>query len=169
MDAKEYIKGQMAAVRQLIDAAMQETTDEQFNWAPPGTANPIGATLVHTIAGEDFFVQNILQGKPRIWETGGWSEKIGLTTPPGRGRGWDEIKGKTLVIAPVLAYQQAVRAATDACLANLTAEDLDRKVTFVGTERPVADVIALVIAHTAHHTGEISALKGVQGGKGLPF
>ena len=82
MDARDYIHRQIAAARRLSDGIIKETTDEQFNWAPPGTVNPIGATLVHMLAAEDRFIQMALLGAPTLWERGGWSEKIGLTAPP---------------------------------------------------------------------------------------
>jgi hypothetical protein len=169
MNAIEYIQRQLAGMRRLCDAPLQGLTDEQFNWCPPGLTNPISAILVHALTAEDRFVQQVLQGKPRIWETEGWAEKIGLPIPPGGGRGWDEVRGAALSLAPVLQYQQAVRTATDAYLATLTPADLDRSVTLFNGERPAAEVFALLVTHSTGHAGEIAALKGVQGVKGLPF
>ncbi len=169
MDAVEFVRCQLASARRLGDAIIGGTSDEQFNWLPPGTANSIKASFIHLIVSEDSFVQDVIQGRSRIWEAEGWAEKIGLPFPPGRGRGWEEIRAPTLALAPVLAYQQAVRAATDAYLASLTPEELDRPVAFFNGQRPVADVLALLVSHMLGHFGEIAALKGVQGVKGLPF
>jgi hypothetical protein len=72
-------------------------------------------------------------------------------------------------LAPLLDYLQQVRAATDAYLAGVTPEELDRIVQIAGQDRPVAQVFVLLVVHSAAHTGEISALKGVSGAKGLPF
>lgn len=58
-------------------------------------------------------------------------------------------------------------AATDAFLATLTAEALDRKVKFAGGERTVADMLILSASQSLGHIGEIAALKGVQGVKGM--
>src|SRR5258706_8446155 len=113
MDAKDYIQRQIASMRHLCDAALKDTTEEQLNWMPPGTANSIRAIFVHVLASEDRFVQAIIQAKPMVWETGGWSERIGLPLPPGRGAGWEEARGTALALAPVLDYQRAVYAATD--------------------------------------------------------
>ena len=33
----------------------------------------------------------------------------------------------------------------------------------------MADALTLVVAHGIHHAGEVAALKGVQGAKGMPF
>ena len=169
MEIREYIQAQMAGSYRLSDAAIQGTTEEQFNWAPPGAANPIKATLLHTIAGEDLFIQGVFQGQKRLWETQEWGARIGISMPPGRGGGWDEARSKTLALEPMLEYQKAVRAATDAYLARVTPEELDRKVLFAGEQRAVAEVLVILAVHIAGHAGEISGLKGVQGDMGLPY
>jgi hypothetical protein len=168
MDAKEYVGRQITSGRRLVDGALTDCTDEQFCWAPPGTANTIAATVVHMAFVEDMYVMSALQGKPRLWETGNWSEKLGLSAPPVRD-GWAEANGKQIPMAPVLAYLAAARAATDEYIATIGAEELDRSVEVRGAQRPVADIVATVAVHPVEHAGEIAALKGIQGAKGMPF
>jgi hypothetical protein len=110
-----------------------------------------------------------MQEKPRLWEDGVWSEKTGVKNTPGYGGNWDEFKHGSLALEPVLAYQQVVRAATDSYLDKLTPDELERKVKFAGGERTVAAMLILLTSHTICHAGEIAALKGVQGSKGLPY
>ena len=74
-----------------------------------------------------------------------------------------------MAIQPIAAYQVAVWAATDAFVAGLTPAELDRKVKFAGGERSVADMLHLACAQALGHAGEIAALKGVLGAKGLPI
>lgn len=169
MNASEYIQRQIQSMRSLCDAVLRETTDEQFNWTPPGMANSIRAAVIHATGTEDRFVNEVILGKGRLWESDGWSEKVGLQVTPGRGQGWEEVKQKQVAVAPVLAYMAAVCASTDAYLATLTADELERKITLMGNERQVADVLAILITHTLSHMGEVAALKGMQGVKGLPF
>jgi hypothetical protein len=169
MDVKDYIQLQFAGARRTVDAVMGGTTDEQFNWAPPGMANSMRTTFVHMLGTEDGLLHGMLLGQPTVWDAQGWSEKVGLAALPIGGHGWDEVKNATLALAPVLDYQQAVRAATDAYLATVTAEELDRKITFMGSERSVAEVLAMLGNHTASHAGDMAAIKGIQGVKGLPF
>jgi uncharacterized damage-inducible protein DinB len=169
MDVKTYIQQQMANVRRQVDAVANGITDEQFNWLPPGTINPIGVILLHMAGGEDYFIQTVLQGKPRCWETQEWGGRIGIQTPPGPAPSWDEYKKVKFVVAPVLAYQQVIRSATDVYLAGLTAEELDRQVNFAGHGVPAADVLMTLVVHITSHAGEIAAVKGMQGLKGLPF
>ena len=169
MDTIEFIRGLIANAHQQADDAMKNTTSAQFNWAPPGTANPISAILVHYLTSEDFFVQEVIQGKKQIWEEGGWSNKLGVKNVPGYGGNWDEFKHKNLVMEPVLSYQIAVRTATDSYIKLLTPAELERKVKFAGGEHPTTTVLSLLARHVIFHSGEIAALKGVQGSKGLPY
>jgi hypothetical protein len=169
MNVTDYIQRQLALAHRLSDNALVDITDEQANWTPPGTLSSIGAILAHSLATEDYLFQTVIQASPPIWETGGWGEKIGLPVMPGIGQGWEEARGKALKVAPLLAYQQAVRAAADAYLAQLTAEELDRPVALRGNERPVADRLVLAVVHASQHAGEIAAIRGMQGLKGLPF
>ncbi len=144
-------------------------TDELFNYAPPGTANTISATFVHLMNVEDHFIHRIIQGKPCIWEIENWSEKTGILKPPSIGEDWSEFKYKKTAIQPLLDYKDAVWAATDTYLATLTPEELDRTVDFAGGTRTVADMLLLSASQSLSHTGEIAALKGIQGVKGLPI
>jgi hypothetical protein len=163
MDTFEFIRNMFAGSHRQIDAAMKDMTADQFNWVPTGTANPISATYIHSLNSEDFFVQAVLQGKPRLWEETNCAEKTGIVKTPGYGGGWEEFKHMRVEIATLLEYQQAVWAATEAYLARLTPAELDRKVKFAGGERSVGDMLILSASHTLGHAGEISALKGVQG------
>ena len=62
MDTIEFIRQSVAAVRRQTDEAMKDLTVEQFNWTPPGTANPISAIFVHFLNSEDAFVQTLMRG-----------------------------------------------------------------------------------------------------------
>ena len=169
MDAIAYIQREVDGLRQQTNMILKETTDEQLNWAPPGIANPIGVTLLHTIGGEDLFVQQWLQGKPCLWESGNWSERIGVEVAPREGRGWEECRKAHLSLAPIMEYQEAVCSATAGYISSLTPEDLDRKIMLFGREQPLANVLVIVVNHVIVHMGEIATLKGIQGVKGLPF
>lgn len=169
MDTIEFIRQLIAATRHQTDASMKDMTAEQFNWTPPGTASPISAIFIHLLNSEDFFFQNIILGKPRLWEESGWGEKTGVKNTPDYRGNWEEFRHMTLDLEPVLAYQRVVYAATDSYLDKLTPEELERKVKFAGGEHTVAHIIIHTTCHVLSHAGEIAILKGVQGAKGLPF
>ncbi len=169
MNTMEYIRRQIAGVRQVSDGVTSDLTDEMLNWTPPGTANPISAILAHIIGSEDRFIQAVIQGKPTLWETQNWADKIGVSVTPRRGANWEGYRGRHLSLDSLNAYQGAVRAATEAYLKTLTEEELDRKVIFNNEERLVGDMLALLVTHVTQHAGEIAALKGIQGARGLPY
>jgi uncharacterized damage-inducible protein DinB len=168
MDAQQFIVRQLRWMRRQTDSILTDLSEEQFNWAPPGTANPIGVILVHMLVIEDEYVQQVISGKPRLWEAEGWQDKVG-TPAPERGANWDALKDTTMTLESAVRYQLAVRAATDAYIAGLTPEEFDRRVSFLGGERRVADVLSMLVIHHVGHAGEIAALKGVQGATGLGF
>ena len=70
-------------------------------------------------------------------------------------------------------YAQAVYAATDEYVSNLSEDDLDRQLDFnsfgLGTQSLNWALFVFVTSHVAEHMGEIAVVKGIQGLKGLPF
>ncbi len=84
----------------------------------------------------------------------------------------DWARGVTMDLVSFLEYAKAVFAATDEFIAGASDADMDRVVMnpISGKEEPVAVVLGtLGLWHLQNHQGEIVALKGVQGKKGLPF
>jgi hypothetical protein len=167
MNIFEYVQHEMAGVRRTVEGTMKDMTPELFNWAPSGTANTISATFVHLLNVEDHLIQEVIQSKPKVWETGVWSKKTGIQKPPSIGEDWSGFKHQQVAIQPLQDYKAAVWAATDAYLTTLTLEELDRMVKFAGGERTVADILILCASQSHSHMGEIAALKGIQGAKGL--
>jgi uncharacterized damage-inducible protein DinB len=168
MNAKTYLLKQFAGVYGLLDSALEGLTNEQLPWIPPGTANPIGLTIVHALSSEDMFI-SVLGGKTKAWQTQGWGEKFNLSEPPGYGQDWTVYRNAKLTVKSLLAYRDAVRLETKAYLDTLTAKELDRSVKIFGGSQLAADILGLCCNHLLEHTGEIAALKGVYGAQGLPF
>lgn len=169
MDIKTYIQQQIENMRGHVDSTMKNMTDEQFNWLPPGKIKPICAIFIHMVTAEDDFVHAVFQRKLSIWEDEEWSDKTGVETPPGPGRGWETFTHPWISVAPLLTYQQSVRAATEAYLAKLTDKELERRVVLFGRDVPVAEVLMTLVVHSSAHAGEIAAMRGMQGVQGLPY
>ncbi len=169
MDSIEYIKREQAGMRRFVEMTMKDMTPELFNWPAPGTANTISATFLHFINVEDYFVNELIQGKPQVWQSGGWSKKIGIEKQPSIGEDWTGFKYRTVEIAPIVEYKLAVWAATDAYMSTVTPAELDRMVPFAGGQRTVAEILMLASTQSHGHAGEIAALKGIQGARGLPI
>jgi hypothetical protein len=169
MKAAQFACLQVADIHRLSEAAMTGLSDEQFNWLPSGTLNPIKSIYLHTLAGEDMFFQKVIRGGQTLWSTGGWDARVGVAQPPAGPRGWDEARNTSLALASVREYAEAVCGATDEYMAGLTDDELDREVTLFGRTVSVAVALALFASHTAGHAGEIAAIKGMQGMQGLPY
>ncbi len=165
----EHIKSEYTNAYRFLDAVLADLTNAQLNWLPPGEANPIKSTLLHVLGSQDHFVIALMQGKPRLWDANDWAKRLGVPTPPSRGKGWEDPRSVECALAGLLEYQSDVRAATDEFLSTLTNDQLNYKMTFGSGERVVHELLTLNANHTLFHSGEMSALKGVQGAKGIPF
>jgi hypothetical protein len=168
MDAKTYLTYQFTSLRYFVDIALAGLTNEQLTWVPPGTANSIGLTALHMLATEDKYL-SLLRGKERLWQTQNWNGTFNLAEPPGFGGDWKVLRQAALSVENILAYQVVVRVETDFYLDTLTPEGLEFPVKLFTEHDRAVDVLALIISHTLLHAGEIAALKGVNGVKGLPF
>ena len=168
MNATTYLSKQIKSMRYLQDSILESLTDEVLVWQPPGTLTSIGLIWLHMVGGEDSFVA-IMQARPSLWKTGGWKETFGLEKYPNIGEDWGAYAEARLTVADLQAYTQAVRTQTDAYLASIMDEALDEQVKFFTESDPKADVWALLVSHSLQHAGEIAAIKGMQGEKGLPF
>ncbi|MSQ28498.1 MAG: DinB family protein [Dehalococcoidia bacterium] len=103
--------------------------------------------------------------------------KSGLSSVPGGAHGspgWEQwIKSVQVDLPQLREYAKAVHAASDAFVAGLKPEDLDRPVDLAGFGLGVQTLnwafYNFIIGHAAQHTGEISTVKGCQKLKGYPF
>lgn len=173
MDAIALLRLQVEGAHTLSDRCMEGLSSEWVHWRPPGSAHPIGATYAHMVLNEDWGVHTLLQGQVPLYETT-WAGRTGFSAPQPGGGAWEEWARTVRVdLAALRQYAQAVYAATDAYLARLQAGDLDRQMTFPpssSTTRSLGQVLSSVlIGHHANHTGEIAAVKGLQGLRGYPF
>src|SRR3954447_7068100 len=64
MHAKDFITASIGRQRWIADAVMQDLTEEQLNWSPPGLANKIATILVHVTGTDDRFINMRALGKP---------------------------------------------------------------------------------------------------------
>lgn len=169
MDGVEALRETMNAARVWFNGTVGDLTPEQVNFLPPGQANPIGATVLHILAGEDAVINRMMRDGQMIWDRDGWGDRLGL---PNAAR-LDAATARSITcdLAALAPYQEAVFANTEAYLAGLTAADLDRVLDrpMLGKQTVGYLIAMLVIGNIFAHTGEIAALKGVQAARGLPF
>jgi hypothetical protein len=168
MNGVASIKEMLGLARQYLDAAIQETDAETLGRKLEGaTVGPIGEIYGHTISGEDWAFNELIQGKEQIIKSGDWASKLGID-PAAKDPDWTAVAQDHM--AELQAYGKAVTDATDAFLASISDADLDREIDFFGRKETMGWVIAdTVLVHVAFHSGEIASLKGVMGQKGLPW
>ncbi len=171
MNAQSALQQQLATghaiLEQTIGDCSQEALDKNL---PNATIGSIGSVYAHTVFGEDGIANGRLQGKPRIYDSEGWAEKLSVKPPEGPMQTPEWRQGVRMELASFHEYAKSVYAATEAYVSGLADADLDRKIdTGFAGEQTIAWMVGLLINHVDTHTGEIAALKGVQGLKGLPF
>ena len=163
MDALALLRDQAGNADDLLIRVFTPVTPEQGAWRlPDSTANTIAATFLHAYYTEDAMLHRLLGGRT-VFEEGGWHQRLG----------YDPAAAWTLDAKPetslLLSYAAAVTAATRDYLANLAPAALDHEVETPRGRRVLAFRLSVyLVAHKFQHAGEISALMGCQGLKGLP-
>lgn len=169
MNGIDILRAGFGQAHSVLEAAVRGC-DEATLLHSGEAIGSIGAIYFHTVCDEDFMVHGLLQGKPTRYEAGGWEARLGMPMPgPVQTLEW----AKSVQFADfpaVREYAAAVYAATDAYLSGLTEADLDVEVEVFGQKQARGRVLTgILLWHAISHQGEISALLGVQGKKGLPF
>ncbi|MBG0785540.1 MAG: DinB family protein [Anaerolineaceae bacterium] len=168
MKAKQYLETQLAGMWHLQEASLSAITDEIVMRVPSGTVSPIGVIWLHFLGSQDYYLE-FLTGTPKIWKSEGWDKRFGVEETPGFGADWSTYHQLKIPVELLREYDQALHAFTQRVLDSTDDNTLDEPVQFFTDHDTKADIWALYVDHTIHHCGEISALKGVFGGKGLPF
>jgi hypothetical protein len=173
MDTIALLRSGMKTAHEWLEATMADVTPEMAQWAPPGTAHPIGSRYAHVVVGEDNLVAMVKGGAPL--HTGAWQGRTGIAGDPQAAYASTLEWAQTVKIdlAALRGYAQAVYANTDEFLATLKPENLETQVDLsqfgMGVWQLDAFLLSLVLGHARDIMGEISAVKGVQGAKGYPF
>lgn len=166
MDAREMLRRQFRFAHEFIEMALDDITPEIANKRIDGaTINTIAHVYGHSVVAEDAFVSGAVPGTQTVLESGGWSEKTGIpVAKPVQDEEWGKL---TIDLAATRQYAKEVYEATDRFLARAPDDVLLREVD--GPGHKVMVFPEMMLTHTAQHWGEIAALKGVHGLKGLPF
>jgi len=169
MQTLEFIRSSVVAVNGMVDTAMQDLTDEVVSWHPGGTANTIAQLLAHLVSGQDLLVNDkLLVGGGTPLHDSGWAAKTGI--PLERPWIWQREVWR-LNLPAFDEFRREVAASALRLVDAMTEAELDREASWIrGPERPVAMLWQTIfINHGLGHCGEISAIKGMQGLKGLPI
>jgi hypothetical protein len=172
MTSQALLRQQLTGYHDILEQTIADCPQDALDKNLPGaTITSIGSIYAHLVLSEDGIVHGMLQGKPPIYKAQNWALRTGVQMPDPAGLNPEWARSVRMKVPAFREYAKAVYAATDAYVTGLSDADLERKVQtgFIG-EQTVGFVITNVLGwHAAQHTGEIAALKGVQGLKGLPF
>jgi hypothetical protein len=154
-----------------LELTMEDVTPEMATWQPPGRVVPIGALYAHALLAEDVGVGHVVGGRaPLVMSE--YTGRAGMDSIPPLGK-WDEwARSAAFDIDALRAYARAVYAQTDAVIVGLTPADLERTVDPAAVGLGVQSIQSLLMTigtHTVVHSGEISAVKGMQDRKGYAF
>ena len=167
MNGVQSQKETLALVHDYLEGAFSGCEGETLTRTFPGaTIGSIGSIYLHALASEDWAIQELCQGKPKLVDSGDWFPRLGMT--PAKDPDWSTAN---MDLAAMKELAQAVYAATDDYLNSITDADLDKEIPWHSGQTHTAGwVLADVVhAHLGTHAGEIAALKGVMGLQGLPW
>jgi uncharacterized damage-inducible protein DinB len=167
MELQRYIGRELSGLKIEMERVLDSLTQQEVSWRPASGCNSIGLILVHVTRSEDSFVQAMLQGKPEIWKSEKWYEKLKLSVEEeGSHYTVDQVNAfQVPELSDIMAYSDAVRTRTKEHLRGMALEEFDKNVTFPNFgEMPAATVFSFIVAHTCQHIGEISYLRGLQRG-----
>lgn len=174
--ALQLIKDQLKEAHEMFMGTVADINEKHLHNNPGGKALPLGSLYAHLLYSEDMIVQSIIQGKPPFY-TSNWKGKTGASAPmPAMDDKWEVnhvmwSKKVQISLNQMNKYGKAVFSATEKYVDSLKGKDLERIVDLGNWgKKTVASLLSgFVIGHTNSLTGEISAIKGINGAKGYPF
>jgi uncharacterized damage-inducible protein DinB len=166
MSSIDFMKQTLDFIHRGFRGAPEGLTDEQLHFVPEGQSHSIAWCMWHGTRIEDLFFQQLFQGKPSEWDTGGWAAKTGL---PEKGFGTgqsteDAAKVRIASLDAFKGYQARVAELAVGFLSGLTEEDLKREVKMGERTETLGESINLhLVIHLNGHRGEVNLLRGMQG------
>jgi len=168
MSLAEFVLESVTGLNTTMIDDVKDLTQEQAAWQPAPGAHPIAFAFWHFYRVQDDLVHSF-QGKPSIWVSQKWYEKLGMD-PKVNGGGFNDAQTKEVAARPLaelVEYARQVARASEDYFRSATDAELLRAPNPERPRRTIAvSVRAFLIAHGWWHTGEIKYLKGMQG---MPF
>ncbi len=170
MDALDLLRKQVRETYAWLEMTLEDVSEEQANWRPPGTANSIGAAYAHAIIAADSGLSTQIRGVMPIMAAD-YQGKVGISEMPPFGRDWGEwAHGLHVDWSLLRRYGSDVRKRVEGYVDSATPAQLEMPVdmTFAGlgiwTRFDLYNLHG--INHIRIHGGEIACVKGLQGGRG---
>ena len=103
MNIADFVTESVTGLNGTLIDDVKDLTQEQAEWTPAAGANPIGFLFWHCIRAEDNMFQGF-RGKPSIWESEKWYEKLGMDAKP-QGTGFPGARSREgSCPTPIRAY-----------------------------------------------------------------
>jgi len=179
------LRNRIRAMNVLWERAVSDLTLEQVNHHEREGVLPMAFSFSHYIKAQDQSISRVFLGQNPLWETGGWSAKVGVNVDVlGREETVEEMQHLRFAdLEAWKSYQSQVIARTAAALEGVTAERLAEVLMpqlppnmqnifcaiVIGPGAPLRRLEVLecfVYQHGLRHMGEIEhgrALVGLQG------
>lgn len=170
MDFKAYVESQFQFTHGTMEQVVADLGD-LLNKPMAGNVHSPGAIYAHAVISEDFIVNGIAMGAAPLFISGGWAEKTGVPAPSAPRQTDEWAASINMNLAAFREYAAAVYANTSKVIAEMPeAKAVEVIDTPFGSKQPRLEFVAnLGVCHAWGHLGEIAALKGAHGLKGLPF
>lgn len=166
MPAVDYMRTTLDFIHRGFRGASDGLTTWQLNHVPEGHVHSIAWCMWHGARIEDLFFQQLFQGKPQEWDTGGWAARTGLPEK-GFGTGQSPEEAHDVRIDRMeefAAYADRVQALATEFLASINDADLAREVKLGQRTETLGESINLhLVIHLNGHRGEINLLRGMMG------
>ena len=174
MTVAHYLRPHFQRLHDNLIRTAQGLTQQQLHWCPGEGSNHIALYLWHYSRFQDNLVRWTFQNRrPTVWLEEGWNEKFGLDSAR-QGTGMTPQEAAAVRFPDIeefLTYMGHAWQSTDDFLVSATPDDLERAIT--GNYRPgtpIADVLAITLAHGWGHLGQIWAIRGMMAmGEGSPI
>ncbi len=166
--AAELLRQQYKQAEDWLVGTLEGVTPEAMTYAPPGDGvSPIAGQLSHTVVGLDVYVVSMVGEREPLIATRFAGAGV-LSEPPPDSASWLEWGKRVQVDETAMReYRKAVFQTIDEILANLDDDDLSTETEFASFGKTtLSEVFTIMLMNTFSHTGEISAIKGLQGLKG---
>lgn len=156
----------------MIESALEGMDDEMLARLPADGCNSAAWILWHLTRVMDLFVHFRLQDAPQLWAAEGWAEKFAIDPNlEDRGVGWtaEQVAAWVPPSREIQeGYYHAVKAATQAYLAQVSEDELAREITLPPLPEPrtIAACFGQVMWDSLAHGGQIAYLRGLFLGMG---
>lgn len=164
MRSADVLRDSFGRIPELVEQAVGGLDEGQLAHRLDPAANSIAWLVWHLTRVEDDHVSGVA-GTPQLWTEDGWAERFALPFDDGAigyGQSADEVGQVRAGAELLLGYHRAVSARTQAYLATLTDDDLDRVVDD-RWDPPVTLGVRLVsvVDDAAQHVGQAAFVRGV--------